>query len=174
MTQVRVRAGRVSRRAWRQLAAPVTVTVAEWSGWAREAGRVPEAGIDVGEPDPGHLVCAGAAGCVLAVGMIDNRGYVYCGPHGLTFRGDRPVRALTRAELATLRAGGVIDYAGAKRPAARQLVPDAEWSEHCAAVEAAGVPCSDCCGAPGRWRGPADGLRLYVCDGCARARGLEE
>jgi hypothetical protein len=88
------------------------ITDSEWRQWgleldawhrAQRAPKVAEAA------DP--LVCAGAADCVLAVGMIDRRGYLYCGPHGLTFRGDRPVRTLTRAELARLRAGDTIAWA---------------------------------------------------------------
>jgi hypothetical protein len=59
---------------------------------------------------PARLQCAGASGCTHAVGMIDREGYVYCGPHGLTFRGSRRIRTLTQKEIRTLQAGGTIRY----------------------------------------------------------------
>jgi len=62
---------------------------------------------------PVALRCTGMTGtpCPYAVGMIDRRGYVYCGPCGLARRASgTPCRPLTGRELRTLQAGGTIPW----------------------------------------------------------------
>lgn len=57
-------------------------------------------------PIAAALRCAMTADCPHAVGMIDSKGYVYCGPHGLSRRGGGiRCRVLTAAELKRLQAG---------------------------------------------------------------------
>lgn len=51
------------------------------------------------------LRCEMTDTCQAPVTHIDSIGFVYCTTHGNRRRGDRPCRALTRSELARVRAG---------------------------------------------------------------------
>lgn len=52
------------------------------------------------------LACDMVAGCSAPVSHIDDKGYVYCAPHGLDRRGARPCRKLRPYELRRLSRGG--------------------------------------------------------------------
>lgn len=54
------------------------------------------------------LTCAMEEGCTAPVTHIDNKGYVYCAPHGEDRKSCRPCRKLTPAELKILRAGDAL------------------------------------------------------------------
>jgi hypothetical protein len=65
----------------------------------------------------GRLVCDMERGCLAPVTHIDEKGWVYCAPHGKQRKMSHRCRKLTSGEIKTLKAGKPISYER-KRPAA--------------------------------------------------------
>lgn len=53
----------------------------------------------------GELLCDMERGCKGEITHIDDKGYIYCRPHGIQRKGYRPCRLLTSKELRQLKAG---------------------------------------------------------------------
>lgn len=65
-----------------------------------------------------ELKCDGIAGCAAPVARVCDRGFVYCGPCGERRKASTGrCRKMTRVEIRTLEASGVISYRRRRAPA---------------------------------------------------------